>query len=62
MTILPIVLFALAFLGFLGIGVFVFFSKKARTTENSLFENIEEDNPDSHKVYCDAYSVGMFDW
>lgn len=62
MSILLAILFTLTFLGFIGLGAFMFFSKKARTTEDSLFENLEENSPDSHKVYCDAYSIGMFDW
>jgi len=54
--------FVLAFLGLAGLGVFLAVSNKLRTTENSLFENLDEEHMYSRKAHCDEYSAGVFHW
>jgi len=51
-----------AFLGMFGLGITLAMSKKMRTTEDSLFENLDEENMYSRKVHCDSYSAGNFHW
>jgi len=51
-----------AFLGMFGLGVFLAMSKKFRTREDTLFENLDEENQYSRRVHCDDYSAGVFHW
>jgi hypothetical protein len=62
MSILIGIALGVAFLSMFGLGIILAMSKELRTTEDSIFENLDEENMYSRKVHCDSYSAGNFHW
>ena len=62
MNILIAIALGGAFLGIIGLGIFMLLAKKLMKTEDSLFENLDEEHAYSRKEHCDEYSAGVFHW